>query len=127
MRSSRSTSSLGRFFAILLALHVLNFSIDSQDAHPDFVPEDLHYNDIESIAEFVVEVVLGIDNAIFEYDEADDEQSSEAGFSVFYCNPTSDRLNNLHSIALLKDYSLMREIPYISNVPDIQSPPPKQV
>lgn len=65
-------SAFAKCFWILLALHILNISIDAPDRHADYYAEDLSYNDIESIVEFILESVLGIDNAIAEYDEADE-------------------------------------------------------
>lgn len=64
-----------RFTALLLAMHVLNFSVDSPDLYPDCFAEDLSLNDMESIVEIVMEKVLHIDNAIPEHDEPDDNGS----------------------------------------------------
>ena len=58
---------------MFLALVILNFSIDAPDAYSDTVAEDLSFNDIESITEFVLEDVIGIYNAIPEHDENDYE------------------------------------------------------
>ena len=52
-------------------LHILNFSIDPPDILSDSVPEDLSYNEIESVVELVLEEGLGIENAIPESDEVD--------------------------------------------------------
>ena len=60
-----------RAFCMILALHFFNLSIDPKDRQPDFVAEDLSLNDIESIAEFMAEVVFGLDDVFREYDEHD--------------------------------------------------------
>jgi hypothetical protein len=67
-----------RYFWCLMAVHILNCSVDAPDAQPDYVPEDLFYNDVESIVEWVLEDVLNIENAIPEHDEPDNED----GFSL---------------------------------------------
>jgi len=64
----------------LLALYTLNFSIDSRDAFPDGVAEDLAINDIESLYEFVLEGLAGIDNAVEEHEEHD--QDGESAFNA---------------------------------------------
>lgn len=64
-----------RLLGLLLALHVLNFSVDSPDLYPDCFAEDLSLNDMESIVEIVLEKVLKIDNAVPEHDEPDDNGS----------------------------------------------------
>jgi hypothetical protein len=68
--------SIRRFYQVLslvMALHFFNMSIDSPDRDPNSIPEDLSFNDIESITEFFAEVVLGWQDAFSEHDEADSE------------------------------------------------------
>ncbi|WP_072862493.1 hypothetical protein [Arenibacter palladensis] len=60
-----------KLFWFLMALHILNLSVDVQDPQPEGVPEDLSYNDMESVVEIILEQVLGIENAIPEYEEDD--------------------------------------------------------
>jgi hypothetical protein len=67
-----------RYFWFFMAVHILNCSVDAPDPQPDYIPEDLTYNDIESIVEWVLEDVLNIENAIPEHDEDDNEE----GFSL---------------------------------------------
>lgn len=62
-----------KYLWIGLALFIFNFSIDAPDAFGDAVPEDLSYNDIESITELILEDVLGIYNAFPEHEENDPE------------------------------------------------------
>lgn len=68
---SHSYAHVNRMFCLILALHFSNLSIDPKDRQPDFVAEDLSINDIESIAEFMAEVVFGLDDVFREYDEHD--------------------------------------------------------
>jgi hypothetical protein len=55
----------------LLALHILNISIDPPDFYSEEIPEDLSYNEMESIIELVLEKGLNIENAIPETDDND--------------------------------------------------------
>lgn len=76
--------SLIRAVALALAIYVFNASIDSQDAHPDYVAEDLSYNDIESVYEFLMENVFDVENAVEEYDEHDSDHGGIFDFDEFY-------------------------------------------
>jgi hypothetical protein len=60
-----------KIFWVLLALQILNLSVDSPDGHPFFVAEDLSVNDQESLVEFFVEKILGIHDAFPEFDDPD--------------------------------------------------------
>ncbi|ALJ03648.1 hypothetical protein APS56_00125 [Pseudalgibacter alginicilyticus] len=61
----------------LIGLHLLNISVDSKDPNPEHIPEDLSFNDQESIIEIVVEKVLGFEDAIKEYDDHDTEDHNK--------------------------------------------------
>lgn len=60
-----------------MALYLLNISVDTADPYPDHIPEDLSFNDQESIVEIVVEKILGFENAIAEYDDHDTEEHNK--------------------------------------------------
>ncbi|RAV98735.1 hypothetical protein [Pseudochryseolinea flava] len=51
--------------------------MDSKDQLPEFLPEDLSHNDIESISEFVSEVMFGAENTFAEHEENDGDCSHE--------------------------------------------------
>jgi len=57
----------------IIGLYLLNISIDPADPNPEHIPEDLTFNDQESIIEIVLEKVLGYEDAIKEYDDYDTE------------------------------------------------------
>ncbi|MFO7702298.1 MAG: hypothetical protein R6V37_04830 [Psychroflexus maritimus] len=57
----------------LMGLYLLNISVDTADLKPKHIPEDLSFNDQESIIEIVLEKVLGYEDAIKEYDDNDTE------------------------------------------------------
>lgn len=46
------------------------------DAAPQNVAENLTYNDMESFVELMLEQVLGLENAVAEYDDADNEDGT---------------------------------------------------
>jgi hypothetical protein len=56
-----------------MAFYLLNISVDTTDPNPEYIPEDLSFNDQESIVEIIVEMVLGFEDAIKEYDDHDAE------------------------------------------------------
>lgn len=56
-----------------MAIYLLNISVDTTDPNPEYIPEDLSFNDQESIVEIVLEKVLGFENALKEYDDHDTE------------------------------------------------------
>ncbi|MFD1140252.1 hypothetical protein ACFQ4C_04000 [Larkinella insperata] len=79
MRTKQTYGSfLRRLVCLLMSLHVLNLSIDTPDQYGSTFQrlhrvEDLSINDIESYTEFFLEVCFGIDDAIPEHDEPDDD------------------------------------------------------
>lgn len=56
-----------------MGIYLLNFSVDTEDSHPNCVSENLSFNDQESIVEIFIEKVLGFENYIEEYDDNDSE------------------------------------------------------
>lgn len=62
-----------RLFCAFMALYLLNCSVDTSDITPNYIPEDLGFNEQETIIEIVVEKVLGFENAIPENEDPDSE------------------------------------------------------
>lgn len=60
-----------------MGFYLLNISVDTADPNPEHIPEDLSFNDQESIVEIVVEKVLGFEDAIKEYDDHDTEDQNK--------------------------------------------------
>jgi hypothetical protein len=60
-----------------MGLFLLNISVDTADPNPEYIPEDLSFNDQESIVEIIVEKFLGMENAIKEYDDHDTEEHNK--------------------------------------------------
>jgi hypothetical protein len=116
-----------RFFWFGVALHLFNCAIDAPDLRPDRLPEDLSFNDMECLAEVLLEQVLGIDNALAEYDEHDTEgagSQQEISPLHFFCQP-------LPWYALAWPVTGPEKIvyplvinPFTSTCPDVPAPPP---
>jgi hypothetical protein len=111
-----------------MALHILNFSVDSPDALPDYVPEDLTINDMESVVEIILEKVLNIENAIAEYDEKDTADGSsfeiKKPFSFFLqTNIKIDQVfHNKQTVVVQTNYVEQFSSQFH---PEIVPPPPK--
>jgi hypothetical protein len=113
---------------MFMAAHILNCSVDMPDIQPDYIPENLSYNDMESIIEIVLEKVFKIENAIVEYDEKDTDDrigfEIEKQFTFFYqrdikYDPVFDnKLTAVVSINYLDQFFLQFH-------PEIVPPPPK--
>jgi hypothetical protein len=56
-----------KFLWVLIALHILNFSIDNPHTLFDNSKVDSDFNEVDSVVELVLEDVLSIDNAIPEH------------------------------------------------------------
>ena len=84
----------------MMGFYLLNINVDAADPNPQNIPEDLTFNDQESIIEIVVEKVLGFENAIEEYDDHDTEDHNGKNnidkvdltihFSFIFTNSSSD-------------------------------------
>ncbi|MCU0421430.1 MAG: hypothetical protein MUC81_01370 [Bacteroidia bacterium] len=118
-----------RLFWLIMSLHIFNCSVDNPDHKPDSVPEDLTYNDLESVVEVVLEQVLEINNAIAEYDESDADDSNN-GLSIkkgidfsYMDNTLKFPINQLVFIAYKQSY--YRDNFLTQYHPELTPPPPK--
>ena len=119
---------ISRLVWMFMAAQILNCSVDMPDIQPDYIPENLSYNDMESIIEIVLEKVFKIENAIVEYDEKDIDDrigfEIEKQFTFFYqrdikYDPVFDnKLTAVVSINYLDQFFLQFH-------PEIVPPPPK--
>lgn len=114
-----------RIGCLLLALHFFNISIDPKDPHPDFVPENLSINDIESLTEFLAEVVFGWGNAFVEHEEHDSEGKETVDCFKFFFSKSAVTIvvgkYGGKSSNFLAKHSAVAVGPY----KDIHSPPPR--
>lgn len=118
-----------RFFCILMAFHIFNISVDAPDADPDSQPEDLSYNDMESVVEIILEKYLGFDNAIAEHDEPDDDSDNSTTIEIVKDLSVTDFYTCDFSISIPCN-TLTIETPYdiafaSDYISEIIPPPPK--
>lgn len=110
-----------------MGLYLLNISVDTADPNPEHIPEDLSFNDQESIIEIVVEKILGFEDAIKEYDDHDaEDHNKEKNVKIDLLVHVSNTNNNSHnqlikSKKLYPDYEARLKSGFI----EIDSPPPK--
>ncbi|WP_439482503.1 hypothetical protein [Cyclobacterium plantarum] len=75
MQVARNSRFLKGFW-IFMALYLLNCSVDAGDENPNYLPEDLSINDHESMIEIILEIGLGIEDAIPESEDADGDRET---------------------------------------------------
>ncbi|WP_143092726.1 hypothetical protein [Arsenicibacter rosenii] len=78
MEKRKKSILLRQIFCLLMALHVINVSIDAPDYNTPngtmgVLREDLSVNEIESLGELVLEEWLGFTDAFPEHDDAEDD------------------------------------------------------
>lgn len=111
----------------LMALYLLNISVDTADRYPDHIPEDLSFNDQESIVEIVVEKILRFENAIAEYDDHDTEAHNKkkpfkANIQFYW--PTPKPLAQGSFTESGQGFPLF-DMRLLHNFVEIDTPPPK--
>jgi hypothetical protein len=117
-----------RLIWLFMAIHIFNLSVDTRDAKPDYVPEDLSFNDLESVAEIVLEQLLNINNALAEHDESDTEDGGSIELKKEILVSLKFRFDYIpffkYNIRLLYSGNYIEQ--YSSQFhPEIVPPPPK--
>lgn len=111
----------------LMAVYLFNISIDPADPNPEHIPEDLSFNDQESIVEIVLEQFMGFEDAIKEYDDNDsDNNKTKNNLSIDLLSLKNGITNNesdhpLYIVQLYPDF----ELKIVKGFFDIDSPPPR--
>jgi hypothetical protein len=115
-----------KIFCFLFAVHIFNLSVDPRDRQPDFAPEDLSINEIESFAEFIAEIVFGYDGAFDEHDEPDHSEEKILDFHKAFLSESSP-YNGLTSsgYTMLLKYFVRNTTQFVPPAGEITSPPPK--
>ena len=118
-----------KLFWFLTALNILNLSVDAPDPQPYHIPEDLRYNDMESIVEIVLEQVLGIEDAVPEHDDDDATHGLLMHSNLqLICHQEESRIefsSRSYDVAQLHMYVLYKET-YADQIhPEIILPPPQ--
>ncbi len=118
---------ISKIICLLLALHIFNVCVDSPDAQPAYIPEDLSVNEMESVVEIVLEKGFEIENAISEHDEPVESDSQNIELSKhfkLYSNHYVISLTN-HYLGNIYHNSLYISPKYIVGIQEINPPPPK--
>jgi len=128
MNTLRDTfGNLSRAICFVFAMHILNLSIDPTSPEQFFIPEDLTINKIESIAELLVEEVLGIPNVFKEHNESYDFNGTIIHSKILLSKVETSRLifdfKKLSSTRIEYFISDTEIVPLVSL--EISSPPPK--
>jgi hypothetical protein len=101
--------------------------VDVSDPYDSFVPEDLSFNEQESIVEFLIEYCFGYSDAMVEYDDNDldghlKKKNSKFDFLV-HCDEYSEQT---HFICFKENLSGLNYKDFlIGGFHQIDSPPPK--
>lgn len=125
-----SRYSVKAILSFLMALWVLNFSIDSPDAYVGNsrilqpTQEKLLVNDIESFLELIVENFLGHTNAIPEHHEMDEHSDIQKIVDYVYIKP-SFVISAENGTETLQVLTMYQECCYLDHQPDTISLPPK--
>lgn len=114
-----------RHVFFILALVVFNLSIDTPDRLPDYVPEDLSINDIESFSEFFLECTLNIENALPEHDEHDSDGGTALDFkkTINPNLPSYKLLNGVYTSYAKNKFLFNLSFPQLSLIREIIQPP----
>ncbi|MCG8308509.1 MAG: hypothetical protein MI975_14040 [Cytophagales bacterium] len=111
----------------LMGLYLLNISVDTADPNPEYIPEDLSFNDQESIVEIIIEKVLGFEDAIKEYDDhdtADHNKKKNVKIDLLVYTAKTNNYSHNQLIERKKFYPYY-EARLINGFLEIASPPPK--
>lgn len=110
-----------------MGFYLLNISVDTADLNPNYIPEDLSFNDQESIIELVIEKVLGFENAIKEYDDNDVEDfDKKKTTSSDWLAQWQERENVKHPVLVLLDQLFANHLAQLlPGFTTIDSPPPQ--
>jgi hypothetical protein len=126
MSALRNTyGALTRIIWLLLAVHFFNLSIDSRDREPDFAKEDLSINDIESISEYLTEIVFGFDDIFAEHDEADGHGESIDFNKILFSSQGLYAVMSVNYKTISLKYFIQNTGNFSIRAREITSPPPK--
>jgi hypothetical protein len=114
-----------RAVIFMLSAEILNLSIDPPDLRPNH-PEDLSVNDIESIAELVLENVFGVNNAVKEQEDHDAPDGNPFILKIDLYSAVCLKLQpRPYFSTVTKSYQELQKSVFKSLHSDIASPPPK--
>lgn len=116
---------LQRLISLTLAAYLLNFSVDSPDAQPDRVLENLSQNDVESFYELFLEEILGLEKAVAEHEEHDVEGGGMLDFKKAFPSTLITSPNrSAHLCRSISPVAYVRHAPRVEATP-FNGPPPE--
>lgn len=133
MKKRRHSLLIYRVFCFLMALHVINVSIDTRDQHVIYsetgeAHEDLSINDMESFVEFVVEDLLGMSNAIPEHDDPDEDSDLTKLLQEYCFSPVFRLLPPQPEVVTFERVSTPENVSKpVRLYQEITSPPPQRL
>lgn len=127
MLSKLRNSTLTKYIWGFMGLYLLNICVDTADPNPQYIAEDLTFNDQESIIEIIVEKVLGFEDAIDEYDDCDTEDynnKKQVKINILINNSPSKNTTTLFSLKKEKLF-INHKGSVLIGFKEIDSPPPQ--
>lgn len=108
-----------------MALHLLNCSVDAPDVSGSWIPEDLAYNEQESVVEIVLEQMADLGDVIAEYDDDDSSDESSGKKTVDYFVVPDYTLTTTDVLSVLYEPIGLRPEPHLESALHSFSPPPE--
>lgn len=114
-----------KIILLTVCFHIINSSIDAPDVLPEWAPEDLSYNEIESVTEWLVEVVFANNNFLQEHDDQDDNKKKiQLKKKKNYHCSTAFSSNSFYELNINTNNNCVKKLS-LSFKGNIHSPPPE--
>ncbi len=115
-----------RLVWLTLAMHVFNCSAHTPDLQPCNLPEDVEYNEMDSVVEVVLEMILEMEGVVPENDDNDEEGKFQIKHEVDFSDYKSNLRYFIKSASVVKSlnsdyFKILPEAIHFDFVP----PPPK--
>lgn len=123
---SKAKIYIEKFIVLILALQILNLSIDQQSFHPEQPRFTLCYiNEMNSVVELITEKLI-TKRDTFPEDKNQNTSSPQvhksSQISIFF---PSEKINTVPKLFISSTYGVYLPLKYNSVYSSIQSPPPK--
>ncbi|MBS1495742.1 MAG: hypothetical protein JSU03_12570 [Bacteroidetes bacterium] len=121
-----------KFILIVLTLQILNISVNGCEYTQRFIDEkgriETSKNQIDSLAEYVTEILLGHRNAIpeFKHNHTKNDQEMAKTQIQFFAHQIPEFISTKNSYPIIVNYFCYNNQYYSLFYPEINPPPPKQ-
>ena len=117
---------IGRFFVIVIAMQILNMSIDSPTAQMTVMQGQTdNFNYIDTYVEFIVEVILKYDNAIPESKSREHKELQQYKYTEYIVQRYNTTLNFVWTVNLVNRPRHTSDKYAYQFVKEINPPPPR--